>query len=109
MNLQTINSASRALDIPAMRIRKAAADGVIDVLRVGNRMLVDLDEVSAKLRCSDRYMGIRQVCDAIGLNESAIRRGIRDGWIPCKKVGKKYIFDLDDVKRAIRARMSETE
>ena len=39
------------------------------------------------------------------MNITAIRRGIREGWIPCDKPGKAYVFDLEAVKEAIRKRM----
>ena len=42
-----------------------------------------------------------------GLKETAIRRGIREGWIPYEKPGKAYVFDLDAVKKALRKRMKE--
>ena len=52
------------------------------------------------------------VIDAVsaetGLTASAIRRGVREGWIPYSKVGQRYYFNLDDVCAAILRRMKKT-
>ena len=37
----------------------------------------------------------------------AIRRAVRDGWLPYIKPGKAYLFRMEDVRAAIEKRMEE--
>ena len=73
----------------------------------GSRTLVDLDTAREILKQVMDGATIEDVSKETGLNITAIRRGIREGWIPCEKPGKAYVFDLDEVKKALRKRMKE--
>ena len=75
-------------------------------MKLGNRMLVDLDTAKDILKPMKEGASIEDVSQATGLNITAIRRGIREGWIPCEKPGKAYVFQLDEVLKAIENRMA---
>ena len=106
MNFVTIRSASEALGVPELKVRRAASDGTLDVLHVGNRTLIDLDTAREKLKRTGRIT-IQEVARLTGLTDSAIRRGIRDGWLPAEKDGKMYYFSESAVMRAIRQKMKK--
>lgn len=106
MNLQTIRTVARELDIPESTVRSAVRNGRLPSLPLGNRMLVDLDAARGTLR-PHPGLNIHQLSEQTGLTVAAIRRGIREGWIPCEKSGKFLRFQLDDVLEAISKRMNE--
>lgn len=106
MNYVTIRSVSERLGVSETMLRRAVADGTLESLQVGNRMLIDLDLVRDWLAPAGARVGIEEVSMATGLTVSAIRRGIQEGWIPCEKPGKSYLFDLDKVLASIRRRAS---
>ena len=105
MNLQPISAASKKLGVPDSRIRKAVKEKKLRMMRLGTRMLVDMDEVQEML--AEEYSGatIKDVMAATGLCDTAIRRGVREGWLTCQKTERGLIFDLDEVLKAIEKRM----
>lgn len=104
MNLQTVNAVSNALGISRERVRRAIANGHLEVMKLGNRSLIDLDTARRVLTGG---MNIEAVSAATGLSVTAIRRGIREGWMPFEKPGKSYMFDLEKVKAALAERMEK--
>lgn len=107
MNLQTVRTVCKELGISESRVRRAIADKSLPVMQLGNRMLVDMDTARNILKPAQAGVTIEEVSRATGLNVTAIRRGIREGWIPCEKPGKAYTFQLDQVIKAIERRMTE--
>ncbi|MBQ8953700.1 MAG: hypothetical protein IJ048_06255 [Clostridia bacterium] len=107
MNLQTIRTVAHELDLSETTVRKAVADGRLPSLPLGNRMLVDLDAARSVLR-NHSGLNVHQLSEKTGLAVTAIRRGVREGWIPCEKSGKYLRFQLDDVLEAIKKRMEES-
>lgn len=105
MNLQTVRVVCAELGISEIQVRRAIAAGKLDTMKLGTRLLVDLDTARELLKPEAMGASIEDVSRETGLNITAIRRGIREGWIPCEKPGKAYVFDLDEVKEAIRRRM----
>ena len=49
----------------------------------------------------------RELSEETGLTVTAIRRAVRDGWLPYIKPGKAYLFRMEDVRAAIEKRMEE--
>ena len=74
---------------------------------IGNRTLIDLDAAREILITDYTPATITEVSEATGLTVTAIRRGIREGWIPCEKPGRAYQFHLDAVIAAIENRMRD--
>ena len=106
MNLRTVRDAAQMLGVNEMRVRRAARDGRIPAMQLGNRMLVDVDAACDVLSRPDGVT-IDVVSAETGLTESAIRRAIREGWMPYEKPGKAYLFDMDMVRAAIDKRMRD--
>lgn len=107
MNLQTVRTICKELGVAEIRVRRAIANGKLDTMKLGNRVLVDLDTARDVLQPVVEGASIEDVSQETGLTVTAIRRGIREGWIPCEKPGKAYVFNLDEVKQALRKRMKE--
>ena len=107
MNLQTVRTICKELGIPEIRVRRAIDAGKLDTMKLGSRTLVDLDTAREILKPMVEGATIEDVIRETGLKETAIRRGIREGWIPYEIPGKAYVFDLDAVKKALRKRMKE--
>ncbi|MBQ8109525.1 MAG: hypothetical protein IJ124_05120 [Clostridia bacterium] len=107
MNLQTVRVVCEELGISETRVRRAIADGQLEVLMLGSRTLVDLDTAREILPPIVKRSTIQDVMRETGLCESAIRRGVREGWLPFDKVGKQYVFDLDAVVEAIKKQMKK--
>lgn len=109
MNLQTVRTASAALGVPETVIRRAVNEKKIKTLRLGNRLLVDLDAARELVKQHNNTITIEEVSKQTGLSITAIRRGVREGWIPCERPGWAFRFDIEAVKAAIRQRMTGEE
>ena len=92
MKMTTINEAARALEIPASQIRRGIAEGRYAYIPVGNRMLVDLDELTLIIRNEKAVIGVKAASELTGLSESTIRRGAQNGWLPCTRKGVHFEF-----------------
>ena len=106
MKLVTIRDAAAALGVSESKLRRAALAKEIPSMKLGNRTLVDLDAVRDIMQVTPG-VSIKAVSEATGLNITAIRRGIHEGWMPCAKAGKAYTFQLDEVLAAIEQRIRE--
>ena len=107
MNLITVPAACKALGVSETTIRRAILSKRLPVMRIGNRTLIDLDAAREILITDYTPATITEVSEATGLTVTAIRRGIREGWIPCEKPGRAYQFHLDEVIAAIENRMRD--
>lgn len=106
MNYKTIPDAARALGVHEGKVRRAVKSGSLASLKLGNRPLVDLDEAKAVL-AEPEGVTIDVVSAETGLTVGAVRRAVREGWMPSRKPGKAYLFDLEAVREAIRQRVEE--
>lgn len=106
MNLRTIIEAAQLLDVSQSRVRRAVKTGQIAHVLVGNRCLVDVDTAGDELK-KVQGVPIKEICRLTGLTDSAVRRGVKEGWIPCQKPGRAMIFDPAQVMDAIQARMKQ--
>lgn len=107
MNLQTVRTVCKELGVPENRVRRAIRSGQLDVLKLGNRLLIDMDTAREMFAQAEGTINIGELSKAIGMSETGIRRGIREGWIPYERVGWAYLFRLDEVEKAIRKRMAK--
>lgn len=101
--------AEHALRITAARIRQGCTSGKYPYMLVGNRVLVDFDAICPLLMTeyADKGLSTSDLAQRIGLSESAIRRAVADGWLPCEKGGRSMRFDLTEVQSAIKKRMND--
>lgn len=94
------------LGVTRQQVFRAINAGELRYLPMGGRRLVEMDEARAYFEAKKRYgMGIDALSTRTGLSASAIRRGVRDGWLPCRMYGRTMRFELDEVNAAIEARM----
>lgn len=107
MTFKTIPAAAELLGVSATVVRRAAQAGRIQSMPLGNRLLVDMDAATAYFAAITRGASIEEVSADTGLAVTAIRRAILDGWMPCTKPGKAYVFDLSAVREAVKKRMEE--
>lgn len=107
MKLRTIRDAAEMLGVNENRVRRAARDGRIPSMKLGNRTLVDVDAARGVLSPEPEGVKIDVVSEETGLTVTAIRRAVRDGWLPYIKPGKAYLFRMEDVRAAIEKRMEE--
>ena len=91
----------------ALQFATVARDGRIPSMQLGNRTLVDVDAASGVLSPEPEGVKIDVVSEETGLTVTAIRRAVRDGWLPYIKPGKAYLFRMEDVRAAIEKRMEE--
>ena len=99
--------AAEMLGVNENRVRRAARDGRIPSMQLGNRTLVDVDAARGVLSPEPEGVKIDVVSEETGLTVTAIRRAVRDGWLPYIKPGKAYLFRMEDVRAAIEKRMEE--
>lgn len=107
MKLATVRNAAQELDVAEHILRAMIRAGKLPTMPLGNRQLVDVDEARAMLPTIRRGTSINEVSQRTGLSVSAIRRGIREGWMPCEKSGRAYVFDMEAVTAAIQQRMTK--
>lgn len=111
MKLTTIPDAVKLLEsenfkVSESKLRRDAQAGKIPSMKVGTRTLIDVD-VARQMVHQPRGLGIEAISAETGLKVSTIRRGISEGWIPARKDGRAYEFDLADVWAAIERRMKK--
>ncbi len=111
MKLATVSDALRQLKaedliISESKLRRDAQSGRLPSMIVGTRTLIDLD-VARELAYRGDGITIEQLSEETGLKVCMIRRGIREGWIPSRKEGKAYRFDLAEVQAAIEQKMKK--
>lgn len=104
MNLKTIRVTADMLGVSENTVRRAVHDGKIPYIMVGNRSLVDAD-AARNVLTGKEGSSIEDVAAATGLKVNTIRRAIKEGWMPCEKVGRALVFQMDEVKAAIDARI----
>lgn len=104
MRFATIRDAAAALGITESRMRRAVQTGMVPSMKLGSRSVVDIDAAAEIIKTAEG-VSIEAVSRETGLSVSAIRRGIREGWIPCEKPGRAFVFQMDAVKAAICARV----
>ena len=106
MRLATIRETCKELGVAESILRKAVATKKVPVMMLGNRVLVNVDS-AREVVVRPTGCTIEEVSQQTGLTVSAIRRAIREGWMPCEKPGRAYIFHMPDVLEAIQQRMSK--
>ncbi len=104
MKFATIREAAVELTISEDRLRRAVKNGDIPHMKLGTRTVVDIDRVAELLKRPEG-VNIATVSSETGLSVSAIRRAVREGWMPCDKTGRAFMFDMDEVRAAIEARI----
>ena len=102
------------LGVARHQVIRAMNAGELRYLPLGGRRLIDLEE--ARVYFTDRQedrkahgVGIDAVSGRTGMSVSAVRKGVRDGWLPCRKIGRTLRFDIDEVFAAIEARMESKQ
>lgn len=104
--LKTIRDAAVALGVSESKLRRAVVAKEVPSMMLGNRTLVDLD-AARDILDEPEGVKIEVVSEETGLTVSAIRRAIREGWMPHTKPGKAYLFKMDEVQAAIERRIRE--
>lgn len=113
MKLMTCTEACKHLEdefgMTASQLKRGCLAGKYPWMKIGNRMLVDVDALLPILTKERQEMktllSTTELAQRIGLSESSIRRGVADGWIPCRIVGRNMRFSLMEVQQAISERM----
>lgn len=109
MNLQPVHKAQQMAGVTEYALRKAIREGKIQILKWGNRQLVDVDAVREVLDeriAMDSYWSTADLSKATGLSAGTIRRMAKEGLLPCERFGSVYYFDKDEVLTAIAERMA---
>lgn len=101
MKLASINEAAQALGKSPQQLRRGIDAGRYPYVAIGSRKLVDVDELAGIVQRERATIGIREAAELTGLPVSTIRRGAREGWIPCRKDGKSYEFLPGELLAAI--------
>ena len=97
--------------LSAGQVKRSAQQGRFPCVRVGNRIMVDVeaaDRILADEARESALIGTEQLSEAIGLTPSAIRRGVIEGWLPKRACsGRALRFDMDEVQAALAAKMAK--
>lgn len=111
MKMMTCREASEVLaeyGMTASRLKRECLNDQLPCMRVGNRVMVDVDVLRVileKRREQDDLLSTGELSVRIGLSESTIRRAVRDGWLPCRMIGRNMRFSLTEVENAIAEQM----
>lgn len=110
MNLQPVNRARQLTGVTEYALRKAIQEGKIQVLKWGNRQLVDVDmvrEVLSERKPIEAYWSTVQLSEKTGLRASTIRKMAQEGVLPHEKIGNAYYFDKETILTDIAQRMAQ--
>lgn len=106
MKFMTIPEAAKYFEIDVQVIRRGVQSGKYPLMRVGNRSLLDVDGMREIVEAERRVgLSIEDVHEMTGLSIGTIRRGIKEGWLPCWKRGTAFQFDEDELRQALQARI----
>jgi hypothetical protein len=97
------------MNISEDRLRRAVVAGDIPALKLGNRTLIDIDQTQDIFNEIKVGVTIKEVSEQTGLSIHAIRRGMRDGWLPYSKPGKFYVYNMEAIYTAIKKRIEENK
>ncbi len=114
MKLMTCREASEALrgeyGVTQYQIKRRCMADKWPHIRIGNRILVDVDALRVLLeeeKQREELVGTADLARHIGLSESTIRRAAAEGWLPYRRVGRNMRFVLSEVQQAIQQKMSD--
>ncbi len=100
------------LQITAGQIKRRQRSGEYPGMVVGTHLMVDADRIREILEGhrSRPLMNTEELSEEIGLSPSAIRRGVKEGWMPVyQAVGRHLVFDLDAVLEALNNLMNDSK
>lgn len=110
MNLQPVDRARQLTGVTAYALRKAIREGKIQVLKWGNRQLVDVDtvrEVLSEREPMEGYWSTAQLSEVTGLRANTIRKMAQEGVLPHERVGGAYYFNKETILTDIAQRMAQ--
>lgn len=110
MNLQPVNRARQLAGVTEYALRKAIQEGKIQVLKWGNRQLVDVDvvcEVLKKRETLEGYWSTKQLSEVTGLRANTIRKMAQEGLLAHERIGNAYYFDKKTILTDIAQRMAQ--
>ena len=103
MRLRTINEAAALLDVSARHLRRGIREGRYAYIQVGNRQIVDVDELGPIIETERATVGIREAMALTGLSEATIRRAVRAGRLPAVRLRSGYAFVPAQLIAAVEA------
>lgn len=110
MNLQPVDRARQLAGVTAYALRKAIREGKIQVLKWGNRQLVDVDtvrEVLSEREPMEGYWSTTQLSEVTGLRANTIRKMAQERVLPHERVGGAYYFNKETILTDIAQRMAQ--
>ena len=106
--MRPVAEAAKTLGIARSRLNRLIGEGRVRTLTLGTKRLVDIEVAKETLdEIRKEGIGIDAISTATGLSVSAIRRGVREGWIPHWLNGRWLRFDEATVCTAIQRRIEE--
>lgn len=110
MKFMTIPETAKHFKMDVQVIRRGVQSGKYPFIKVGNRVLLETETMQAIVEAEARKgLSIDEVHEMTGLSIGTIRRGIKEGWLPCWKRGAAFQFDADEVREALRTLMERVE
>ena len=92
MKFATISEAASVLGRSEQQLRRGVESGRYPHAKICGRKLVDIDELTEIIKAENATIGIKEAAELTGLPAKTIRRGAREGWLPCSKGAKAYEF-----------------
>jgi|GEM_PF-4994620 len=76
-------------------IRAAVGDALNGATEPLKRELAEIRKLldMAVMERDQPLFGLREAARLLGLHEATLRRKVRDGELPCRRIGKKIFFD----------------
>ena len=109
MYLKTVSEAAHEFGLPVYKLRRDIAAGKYAHIRIGDRLMVDIDDMRYKLQLKQHeaanIMSIAELSEFTGMSESMIRRAIHEGYLSSERDGRKIILRrdvaLDEINRML--------
>ena len=100
-----LRPAARRLGVPVAWLRREAEAGTVPALRVGRRLMIDVEAVERVLleraNGSDLFVSPRQAAQVLGISEALIRHEVVRGRIPALTDGERILVTVDAVRVAL--------
>ena len=99
----SIPECAKLLGISRVAVFKRVQQGLIQAKKIGRSYVIAVRDLntggSTKKMETDKYWSVPQVAEYLGISRIAVFKKIQRGDIKCRRIGRRYVIEEEEVKR----------